>query len=137
MTDDNQTESWKKNSASARYNLPEFCPICAEKGVASGLKATDVYVGIFPYIHSDFTLVCHTDPTHKFNFCFPFNKNMTFGYTVFDETETAKPTVDRKCPFHGEKLEVVRFYGNLVFKDGTRKVQLRCPVCFYSERAVL
>ena len=135
MVVDNQTESWLKNSASTKYNLPDFCPICREKGISSGLKATDVYVGIFPYIHSDFTLICQAG--HKFNFCFPFNQDMTFGYTVYDETEVPKPIVDRKCPWHGEKLEPVRVYGNLVFKDGTRKAQLRCPVCFYSERLVL
>jgi hypothetical protein len=131
---DNETDLWKKNSASTKYNLPEHCPLCIEKGVVSNLKAADVYVGIFPYIHSDFTLVCCADPTHKFNFCFPYNRNMTFGYTTFDETETIKPIVDRKCPWHNEKLEPVRLYGNQVFKDGTRKVQLRCPTCFYSER---
>ena len=127
---DNKTGSWEKNNASTKYDLPTFCPKCEGK-----LYATYIYVGIFPYIHSDITLVCTHDLDHKFNFCFPYNKQMTFGYTVFDTIEVKKPVTDQVCPFHGVKLDAIRLYGDLTFNDGTKKLQLRCPVCFYSERA--
>jgi hypothetical protein len=129
----NETEAWSQNNASTRYNLPETCPFCQ-----SPLKATYTYVGIYPYIHADFTLECHLNPhLHKFNFCFPFNKAQTMGYTVYDSHDQPKPKIERICPFHHEHLEVVRYYGDAVFKDGTRKLQLRCPICFYSERYIL
>ena len=131
MQEDNKTELWREAAASAKYNLPMHCPAC--DGV---LYAKDVYVGIFPYIHADFTLVCRENPAHKFNFCFPYNKVMVEGYTVFDTVEIKPYRTERTCPFHGVELKPVRLYGDLVFTDGTRKMQLRCPVCFYSERVV-
>ena len=134
---DNKTGSWQKNAASTKYDLPQVCPHCSKIGLLSGLTATYVYVGVFPYIHGDITLVCVTNPKHKFNFCFPYNKHMTFGYTVFDSLKYEKPVTDQVCPFHGVKLDPIRLYGDLTFCDGTKKLQLRCPVCFYSERAVL
>jgi hypothetical protein len=130
--DSNETEAWQKNSVDARYNLPEACPFCG-----SSLKATYVYVGVFPYIHTDFTLVCSKNLLHKFNFCFPYNKAQTMGYTIFDSKEQGRHETSYKCPFHQVTLEVTRFYGDQTFKDGTRKLQLRCPVCFYSERKIL
>jgi hypothetical protein len=129
MTGENETEMWQKSPKPIRYNLPETCPFCGDK-----LKAKDVYVGIFPYIYTDFTLVCWANPEHKFNFCFPYNRAMAEGYTVFDDTEFKRYSTERKCPFHGERLKPIRVYGNLTFKDGTKKVQLRCPICNYSER---
>jgi hypothetical protein len=135
--DTNETETWSKNSADTRYNLPDYCPLCNQKGILSNLKCTYVYVGIFPYIHTDFTLNCVVNPMHKFNFCFPYNRNQTMGYQILDSKESGRPTVTYDCPFHKVKLEATRFYGDFVFKDGTRKLQLRCPVCFYSERKIL
>jgi hypothetical protein len=126
----NKTEFWEKNSASTKYDLPQTCPFCDKT-----LHATYVYVGVFPYIHGDITLRC--DSKHVFNFCFPFNKLMTMGFTSFDSKDTVKPVTDQTCPFHGIKLEPIRLYGDLTFNDGTKKLQLRCPVCFYSERATL
>jgi len=131
----NKTESWEKNTQSAKYDLPQVCPYCSKHGILSGLSATYVYVGVFPYIHGDITLVCVTEPKHKFNFCFPYNKHMTFGYTVFDSKEFGKPDTEQVCPFHNIKLDPIRLYGDLTFNDETKKLQLRCPICFYSERA--
>jgi len=59
------------------------------------------------------------------------------GYTVYNSEHLEKPIVKRFCPFHSEKLEVTRLYGDETFNDGKRKLQLRCPVCFYSERYML
>jgi hypothetical protein len=134
---DNKTELWLKNNHDTRYTLPEVCPLCGKEGLVSGLKASKVYMGIFPYIHVDFTLTCWTEPSHRFNFCFPYNRAMTSGYTVFDSKETGKPDINRLCPWHNVKLEPIRLYGDLVFKDKSRKIQLRCPVCYYSERYTL
>ena len=131
MLEDNKTELWRRAAASAKYNLPKYCPKC--KGA---LYAKDVYVGIFPYIHADFTLVCQVDEAHKYNFCFPYNKVMVEGYTVYDSAEFKLYRTEKTCPFHNVQLKPVRLYGDLVFTDGTRKMQLRCPVCFYSERVV-
>ena len=130
--DEDKTELWLKASPSNRYNLPDTCPFCGEK-----LKATNVYVGIFPYIHTDFTLVCWGNAEHKFNFCFPYNKVMVAGYTVYDDADYTRYVTDYVCPFHGVKLQPIRLYGNIVFNDGTKKMQLRCPVCNYSERKTL
>ena len=132
---DNKTELWEKNSASTRYNMPEQCPTCHEQDKYSSLKTTYLYVGIFPYIHADITMICPAG--HKFNFCMPYNKAMTAGYTVFDSTLFEKPLTDKKCPFHQVKLEAIRLYGDLVFADGTKKLQIRCPICYYSERYVI
>jgi hypothetical protein len=126
--DEDKTDLWLKAPQSAKYSLPDTCPTCQKP-----LKAKCVYVGIFPYIHADATLVCIND--HEFNFCLPFNAVMVEGYTVFDSTESKRYYTDKCCPFHStQKLTPVRLYGDLVFKDGKRKIQLRCPICNYSER---
>jgi hypothetical protein len=135
--DSNETDAWQRNNAPIRYNLPDYCPKCFDKAVKSTLKAVYCYIGIFPYIHTDFTLICQTDASHKYNFCFPFNKMQTMGYTIFDSKDQPRPTIKQVCPFHKTPLEATRFYGDYVFKDGTQKYQLRCPTCFYSERLVL
>jgi hypothetical protein len=128
----NKTELWSQAPASAKYTLPEYCPKCGGR-----LKAGVVYVGIFPYIHADFTLTCVSNVEHKYNFCMPFNKVMTEGYQIYDSSEQRRfYTENRRCPFHGTPLTPYRYYGDLVFNDGTCKIQLRCPTCFYSERVV-
>jgi hypothetical protein len=127
---------WLEASASAKYNLPDHCPICLEQGKHCTLKTTHVYVGVFPYIHADFTMQCRTVPAHKYNFCFPFNKAMVEGFTSYDTEAFKRYRTERVCPFHNTTLVPVRLYGDLVFTDGTRKMQLRCPTCFYSERVV-
>ena len=132
MTDDDKTELWKQAPASRKYNLPEYCPYCEAR-----LKATYVYVGIFPYIHADFTLQCVDEESHKFNFCMPFNKVMTAGYTIYDSKLYKRFLSFERCPFHDVPLEPIRLYGDVVFNDGKRKVQLRCPRCYYSERVVI
>lgn len=125
---DNTTELWSKAPAPIKYSLPEACPLCGGK-----LKSAKVYVGIFPYIYTDFTLVCWVCAS-EFNFCFPYNPAMAEGYSIFDTTESKRYSTERVCPFHNQTLKPIRLYGDLVFKDGTRKLQLRCPLCFYSER---
>ena len=125
----NTTELWDKAPPTIKYNLPETCPICGDK-----LRPSKVYVGIFPYIYADFTLVCWGNCEHEFNFCFPYNPVMVEGYTIFDDTESKRYYTNRICPWHKTKLKPIRLYGNLVFNDGTKKVQLRCPICYYSER---
>lgn len=132
---DNKTEFWTKNTASTKYQLPRVCPHCTKNGLLSGLTATYVYVGVFPYIHAGIQLVCTLNSEHKFAFCFPYNKAMNVGYTVFDSVEAKAPVTEQVCPFHGVKLEATRLYGDVVFNDGTKKLQLRCPICFYNERA--
>jgi rRNA maturation protein Nop10 len=128
--EDNKTDGWTKNSNSTRYNLPTNCPKCGDN-----LKLRHIYVGIFPYIHSDVTFTCCSNENHKFAFCLPYNKNMTFGYLILDTTEAKRYyTTKRLCPFDGETLQPYRLWGDLVFNDGTKKLQLRCPECFYSER---
>jgi hypothetical protein len=90
-------------------------------------------MGIFPYIYVDFTLICW-ECAAEFNFCFPYSPAMAEGYTIFDTSQGKRFCTSRRCPFHGKKLKPIRYYGDLTFKDDTRKIQLRCPVCFYSER---
>lgn len=137
MTDEDKTELWLQAPASRKYNLPHQCPTCKKlNGVFVPLRATYVYVGVFPYIHTDFTLECGMG--HKFNFCMPYNKVMTAGYTVFDTKTSKKPSVEGKvCPFHEVPLEPIRLYGDLTFNDGKQKLQIRCPICYYSERVVI
>ena len=125
----NVTEAWSRAPTPIVYSLPELCPECGSK-----LKAAKVYVGIHPYIYADFTLMCW-DKGHEYNFCFPYNPMMAAGYTVFDSTETKRYYTTKTCPFHKDtQLKPVRLYGDLVFSDGTRKIQLRCTKCYYSER---
>jgi hypothetical protein len=128
---DNKTDLWQQASPSTKYNLPPTCPHCG-----GHLHIKDLYVGIFPYIHADFTLVCVDNAEHKFNFCFPYNKVMVEGFQILDTNDHLRFRTERKCPWHLETLLPYRYYGNLVFKDDTRKMQLRCPICFYSERVV-
>jgi hypothetical protein len=126
----NKTDLWLKSPASPRHPLPETCPTCK-----SLLQAKYVYVGIFPYIHTGINLRCIVHPEHEFTFCFAYNPAMTAGYTFFDTTGTHFYKTDKTCPFHPDThLEPFRLYGNLVFKDGTQKMQLRCPICSYSLR---
>ncbi len=126
----NKTELWLKSLPSIKYFLPETCPRCK-----SILQAKHVYVGVFPYIHTGVYLQCIANAEHVFTFCFPYNEAMPAGYTVFDTKEVKGYSTERVCPFHPEvRLEPVRFYGDLVFNDGTRKLQLRCRRCNFSER---
>lgn len=126
--DANKTELWLNSPASPRYSLPSICPKCN-----SQLKPIYTYLGIFPYIHAGTHLECVNG--HEYTFCFPYNRAMCEGYTLFDSKDNTRGYTNRCCPFHVDtKLVPVRLYGDLVFKDGTRKMQLRCPVCFYSER---
>lgn len=129
----NKTEVWRQAPPSAHYyDFPTICPYCNK-----ALIATDVYVGIFPYLHCDLTLQCIGDLEHKFNFCMPYHAAMVEGYTTLDTKEPRLFTTEHECPFHkGTKLKPIRFYGDIVFKDGTRKIQLRCPTCYYSERRI-
>lgn len=134
---DNKTDLWSKTPSSTKYTLPEYCPICSVKGLGATLKMAYVYVGVFPYIHAGVNLKCSENSEHEFTFCFPFSDAMASGYTVFDSTETGKRYyTDKPCPFHGEKLKPIRLLGDLVYSDGTRKMQLACPICHYSVRVV-
>jgi hypothetical protein len=126
----NKTDSWELNSHDTKYDLPKFCP---EIGCTGYLQSTYVYIGTYPYIHADITLVC-SECKHKFNFCFPLNRKMTFGYTIYDSSLIRKPEPKIFCPFGHGLLEPVRMYGDEVFSDGTKKLQIRCPVCFFSQR---
>ena len=128
MTDSDKTDLWELNSHDSKYDLPHVCPVCKDY-----LQATYVYVGTYPYIHGDVTLECTCCKT-KYNFCFPLNKHMTFGYTVYDSSLTRKPNPNKQCPFGHGLLEPVRLYGDLVFVESTKRLQLRCSTCFYSER---
>lgn len=126
----NKTELWLKNSPSIRHRLPKYCPTCGDV-----LTANYAYIGVFPYLHAGINLRCKASSTHEFTFCLPFDKAAAEGYTVFDSADSKRYSTERVCPFHAEtKLQPVRLYGDLVFNDGTRKLQLRCPVCNFSER---
>lgn len=124
----NKTELWLKSPPSTKYTLPKVCPTCH-----AYLQTDYVYVGIFPYIHTGVNMKCPSG--HEFTFCFPYNAAMPSGYTVFDSKESPRYSTSKVCPFHIDtKLVPVRLYGDLVFNEGTKKMQLRCPVCNYSVR---
>jgi hypothetical protein len=126
-----KTLLWQSSPASAKYGLPEFCPTCKAR-----LKVNYLYIGIFPYIHTGINMHCVNDEKHKFTFCFPYNPAMAAGYTIFDSKDNTRYYTERVCPFDGAKLVPVRLYGDLVFTDGSRKMQLRCPQCCFSERVI-
>jgi hypothetical protein len=127
---ENKTEAWLKSPPSTRYTLPETCPHCK-----SLLQTEYVYVGVFPYIHTGVHLKCIVHSEHEFTFCFPYTRLNPAGYTVFDSEAIHFYKTDKACPFHPDtKLKPIRLYGDLVFNDGTRKIQLGCPVCCYSQR---
>lgn len=126
--DSNKTQLWRDSPASPRYPLPTRCPTCH-----AILTATYTYLGVFPYIHSGIHLTCISG--HEFTFCFPYSKAMVEGYTIFDSASNQRGKTDRRCPFHTDvQLKLLRLYGDAVFNDGTVKMQLICPVCYYSER---
>ena len=130
MGKDNFTDKWMNCSPQSVYDLPAVCPICK-----ADLKPRECQVGVFPYLHADVGLQCWLHPEHRFWFCFPYNTNVVDGYTIFDSSEQKRYVTDKCCPFHPtQKLSPIRLYGDLVFKDGTKKIQLRCPICNYSER---
>jgi len=124
----NKTQLWLNSPASPRYPLPTVCPTC------SGLlTAVYTYLGVFPYIHSGVHLTC--PDKHEFTFCFPYHKAMIEGCQIFDSASTVRGYTNRTSPFHKDTpLKPLRLYGDAVFNDGTVKLQLICPVCYYSER---
>ena len=126
----NKTDMWLKSPQSTKYTLPQTCPTC------NAVLQTDyVYIGVFPYIHTGVNMKCHSNPEHEFTFCFPYNQLMPAGYTIFDSAENTRYKTEKTCPFHPEiKLVPTRLYGDLVFNEGTKKMQLRCPTCNYSVR---
>lgn len=125
----NKTALWLNSPASPRYQLPHICPSCKQQ-----LTTRYAYVGVFPYIHAGINLYCQNCDL-QFTFCFPYNKAMIEGYQIFDSTDNTRGYTERCCPFHRTtKLKPLRLYGDRVFTDGTRKMQLICPVCFFSER---
>lgn len=126
--DANKTQLWLDSPISPRYPLPHICPKCS-----SQLTAGYTYLGVFPYIHAGTHLTCVNG--HEYTFCFPYNRAMIEGYQIFDSTSNLRGYTNHTCPFHPEtNLKLLRLYGDKVFTDGTRKLQLICPVCFYSER---
>lgn len=129
QVDGAKTDLWEQIPLSTKYTLPDVCPICQQH-----LKVDSLYVGVFPYIHTGVTLKCQS---HEFTFCFPYNKAMNMGYTVFDSKEAKRySTNEHLCPFHGVKLVALRFLGDLVYRDGTKKLQLKCPICNFSKRVI-
>lgn len=125
----NKTELFLQSPQSTKYTLPKICPKCG-----ASLEASYVYVGVFPYLHTGVNMKC-TLNNHEFTFCFPYNKALSAGYTIFDSKDNTRFSTERVCPFHTDtKLTPVRLYGDLIFNEGTKKMQLRCPVCHYSER---
>ena len=130
MDSKHKTSRWGDAAHSTRYALPETCPSCG-----SQLKPVYAYVGVFPYVHTGVNLKC-CEEEREFTFCFPFNPVAADAYTIFDSTVSTRYVTERTCPFHGVPLHPFRFLGDLVYTDGTRKMQLRCPICSFSERVV-
>ena len=125
----NKTPQFLSAPPSKKYQVPQKCPYDN-----SPLQVQYVYVGVFPYIHTGVNFKC-TENDHEFTFCFPYNFTLAMGYTIFDSQSNTRFSTEIVCPFHTKQhLIPVRLYGDLIFTDGTKKLQLRCPVCHFSER---
>jgi len=140
MSKDNKTDQWKTAPPSTLYELPTVCPKC--EGI---LTVTSMHMGTFPYQYVDLNVNC-TYCFETYNFCYPQNPIMATGITIYDKTLTLETIENRAyqaiyeenisfCPFHKTyELEMQRFYGDLVFNDGTMKLQIKCPKCNYYKR---
>ena len=126
----NKTEIWENMPPATRYDLPYNCPKCRY----NRLTAIMIDIGTFPYIYADITFICESCK-EKYNFCFPQHPIHSLGKHNYDSLgiliyQTEKP----ECPFHKTKMEITRYLGNLVYSDGTQKIQYKCPTCYYWKR---
>ena len=133
---DNKTETWKNAPPSTLYQLPHTCPKCGDD-----LVTVNMHLGTFPYQYADLEVICY-GCHQKYNFCYPQHPIMGEGIHIYDEyydtTEIEFHIKERpECPFHNLEMEIQRFYGNLTYNDGTKKVQLKCPKCNYYQRLTL
>ena len=138
MSKDNKTDQWKTAPPSTLYQLPIRCPECY-----ADLITIKMHLGTFPYQYADLQLEC-VNCREIYNFCYPQHPIMAEGQHIFDTQDTwywieeqiddKDKDLDMYCPFHHNRLEIQRYYGNLTYKDDTRKVQLKCPKCNYYKR---
>ena len=126
---DNKTDLWNSAPQVTEYNLPTRCPKCYET-----LELLNIKLGIFPYQFTD----CHFHCTHcneTYNFCFPYHPIMTAGIHTYNNNQIVITEMEEhKCPFHNTTMTPLRIYGDLVYKDTTTKIHLKCPRCYYYKK---
>ncbi len=140
---DNKTEIWNNAPPSARYELFQHCPKCRDF-----LLTVKIDIGIFPHIYTDVCQVCPTCQTN-YNFCYPLHPIFREGLHIYDTMHLnplyaiEEQLVDDlgnykqdypKCPFHQLTMKPNRYLGNITYSDGTEKVHVVCPICYYYER---
>lgn len=132
MSKPQQTEYWKIQPQAHVFKLmPLSCPICQYP-----LSVRLITLGIFPYLYVDVGQYCENCKSW-YHFCLPYEDVMPSGLTIYDKDpdslhEKLLNTIEFvKCPFGHGYMRLSRIYGNLVYQDGTIRVQLRCDTCHY------
>lgn len=128
----------EKKPTHTRVILSEKCPQCGSALTPKIALLTD-----WPYIHCDVQLDCSSC---EFKALYGIPLDPLAGVSlqiydsnpaeVFERIRIAKLDGSGSlpvCPFHKTEMKMTKVFGNKVFKDGTVRIQFKCPKCFVTE----
>jgi len=130
MSKPKQTQKWLNQPEATLYDLPRKCPKCQDY-----LSPYSITLGTFPYNYADLTLKCPYC-LEIYHLCIPQSDTFGNGLSIYDSNINIikKHQIQPKhmtCPFHNLPMLLTKVFGDMVYSDGTVRVQYRCQKCHY------
>ena len=114
-----------------------MCPMCKLIGTKTPLLLDYVIVSSWPYIHSDYSLMC-LRCGFKALFGIPEDPVVGMELIIWDSKpeEVLKVACKEKrplCPFHQKRMKLTKIFGDYIRDDDQIRIQWKCSEWFLTE----